>query len=146
MSENKLFLSKFLFRPRSNSHPHTIIILIVITAIGFYTKFYTGPGESWVNNSLGGVFYEIFWCMLIFLFFQNTKPFLISISVLIVTFSLEFLQLWHPRFLETLRSNFIGRTILGNSFNWSDFIYYIIGSGIGYFLLIWLKKSTSQYS
>ena len=119
----------------------TILLLFIITALGFYTKFYSGPAANWVNNSLSGVFYEIFWCLLFFLFFQNTKPFTIAVSVLAATCFLEFLQLWHPGFLEVLRSNFIGRTILGTSFNWSDFIYYFIGSGIGYVLLLRLQKS-----
>ena len=119
----------------------TIILLFIIIAFGFYTKFYSGPAASWVNNSLGGVFYEIFWCLLFFLFFQKAKPFKIAATVLAITCCLESLQLWHPGFLEVLRSNFIGRTILGTSFNWSDFIYYIIGSSIGYLLLLRLQKS-----
>jgi Flp pilus assembly protein TadB len=53
---------------------------------------------------------------------------------------LEFLQLWHPSFLEFLRSNFIGRTILGTSFTWSDFPYYLVGGGIGWLLMKRLQK------
>ena len=117
-----------------------LILLLLITPIGFYTKFYSGPGASWVNDSLGGVFYEIFWCLVIFFFFQNAKSYKIGVSVFIITCVLEFLQLWHPLFLEYLRSFFIGQTILGNSFSWFDFIYYFIGSGIGYLILTRLQK------
>jgi hypothetical protein len=53
---------------------------------------------------------------------------------------LEFIQLWHPTFLEFLRSNFIGRTILGTSFNWSDFPYYLAGCAIGWLLMKFLQK------
>ena len=120
----------------TQTHKLTFISLLIITPIGFYSKFYKGPAILWVNNSLGGVFYEIFWCLLIFLFFSKTKPWFIATQVLIITCSLEFLQLWHLHFLEIIRSNFIGRTILGNSFTWSDFPYYFIGSGIGF---LWLR-------
>jgi hypothetical protein len=48
--------------------------------------------------------------------------------------------LWHPPFLEVLRSNFIGRTILGSSFNWTDFPYYLVGSGLGYIWLLLIKR------
>ena len=124
----------------STKQKWTLILLLFITLIGFYSKFYFGPGASWVNNSLGGVFYEIFWCLLVFLFMVNAKALVIATSVFIVTCFLEVLQLWHPEFLEIIRSYFIGRTVLGTSFNLYDFIYYFIGSGIGYLILTRLQK------
>ena len=114
----------------------TFISILIITPIGFYSKFYHGPAASWVNDSLGGLFYEIFWCLGAFLFFPKSKPWKISAIVLTITCLLEFLQLWHPPFLELLRSYFIGATILGSSFAWLDFPYYLFGSGIGW---LWLR-------
>lgn len=119
-----------------------ILSIILITPLGFYTKFYTGPLQDWVNNSLGGVFYEIFWCLVLALLFRRLRPVSIAGVVLLVTCALEFLQLWHPQFLEYLRSTFIGVTILGNSFSWSDFPYYLAGSVLGYVLLKRLSGNT----
>ncbi len=118
----------------------TIIFLFLIVPIGFYTKFYSGPAHVWVNNSFGGLLYEIFWCLVFFFLFPKAKPAKIALWVLLVTCSLEFLQLWHPPFLEYLRGNFIGRTILGNSFNRGDFPYYFVGSLGGYFVLRLIQK------
>lgn len=115
----------------------TIISILIITPIGFYSKFYNGPAQKWVNDSLGGVFYEIFWCLVLYLLFSRTKPVVIAIIVCTITCILEFLQLWHPPFLQLIRSNFIGGTILGTTFIWTDFPYYFIGSIIGW---VWLKK------
>lgn len=112
-----------------------LLSLIVIMPIGFLTKFYEGPAQIWVNNSLGGLFYEIFWCLVAGFVFTNINPRKIAIWVFILTCFLEFLQLWHPSFLETVRSGFIGRTILGNSFTWNDFPYYFAGSFLGF---LWL--------
>ncbi|MFC2103653.1 DUF2809 domain-containing protein, partial [Bacteroidota bacterium] len=79
-------------------------------------------------------------------FFSRKKVWKIALFVFISTCIIEFLQLWNPPFLENIRGNFLGRTIiLGHSFSWSDFIYYIIGSVIAYFILKWLQK-TGQYS
>jgi len=119
----------------------TIISIVVILPLGFLTKFYSGPAGEWVNNSLGGVFYEIFWCLVVLLFFPKLKSLKIAISVFIITCCLEILQLWHPCFLEVIRSNFIGVTIFGNSFNWFDFPYYFIGSLLGYLWLYKIKKT-----
>ena len=112
------------------------LLLIVITPIGILTKFYSGPAEEWVNHSLGGLFYEIFWCLVVAFIFTKIKPVKIALWVFVITCTLEFLQKWHPPFMEYMRNNFIGQTILGNSFNWMDFPYYVVGSVIGYVILI----------
>ncbi|QTA92089.1 DUF2809 domain-containing protein [Desulfonema magnum] len=115
----------------------TLISLLIIVPVGFYSKFYAGPAANWANNSLGGLFYEIFWCLVIFFFSETFSPWKIAAFVCITTCGLEFLQLWHPPFLMFLRRFFIGRTILGTTFAWSDFPYYFLGCGIGCF---WMKR------
>lgn len=120
-----------------------ILFLIVLIPMGILTKFYSGPMQQWINNSLGGLFYEIFWCFVFAFLFQKARAFNIAIIVFLVTCTLEFLQLWHPPFLEYLRSFFFGRTILGTSFNYMDFPYYAMGSLLGYFMLQFLKKHLS---
>ena len=120
----------------------TLISILIIVPPGLYSKFYSSQATNWVNNSLGGVLYVIFWCLFAFLFLSNTKPWKIATAVFAITCFLEFLQLWHPSFLEFLRSNFIGRTILGTSFTWSDFPYYIVGCGIGWLWMKSLQKHT----
>lgn len=115
----------------------TLICICMITPLGFYTKFYQGLGADWVNNSLGGVLYVIFWCLVVFLIYPKGKPLPIALSVLAVTSILEILQLWHPAFLEICRKTFLGQTILGNSFCGDDFLYYIVGALAGW---LWLRK------
>jgi hypothetical protein len=113
----------------------TITTLIVIIPIGFYTKFYSGPASEWVNNSLGGILYVIFWSLLFFLLAPKVNPIKIASIVFILTCTLEFLQLWHPNILESFRSNFLGRTILGSSFSWLDFLHYFVGFIISFALI-----------
>ena len=118
----------------------TLLSILLITPLGFFTKLYTRNGETWINNHLGGTFYVIFWCLIVFLIFPGIKPLIIAGWVLVITVLLEFLQIFHPKFLELLMGSFIGKTILGTSFNWIDIIYYIIGWGIGIIWLLWLNK------
>ena len=106
--------------------------LLLLTPLGFAAKFYTGPGRHWVNNSLGGVLYEIFWCLVVFLFARKAAPWKIALGVFIAAAILETLQLFHPPVLEYIRSFFIGRTLLGTTFVLSDFFYYAIGCAMGY--------------
>jgi hypothetical protein len=121
----------------------TIVSLLIIVPVGFYAKFYTGPAANWVNNSLSGLFYVIFWCLLIFLMVAH-KPGVIALAVLLVTCTLEFAQLWHLPVLEFARSNFFGRTLLGTYFTWSDFPYYFLGCGIGWLWMRFLHTSADK--
>ncbi|MGD9201034.1 MAG: DUF2809 domain-containing protein [Chitinispirillia bacterium] len=120
-----------------NRRIYIIILLILIIPLGFLTKLYNGPLSFWINNSLSGIFYEIFWCLVILLILPNGNPIKISLLVLKATSIIECLQLWRPPFLEIIRKTFIGSTLIGTTFIWSDFFYYFIGCLIGYLLMKW---------
>ncbi|MEO8595953.1 MAG: DUF2809 domain-containing protein [Candidatus Solibacter sp.] len=108
-----------------------LVSLAVLAPLALYGKrYYHGPAEEWVHNSAGGVAYVVFWCLVAALCRPRWKPALIAAGVLAATCALEFLQLWHPPLLEWVRSFFLGRTVLGSSFDWSDFPYYFAG-GVG---------------
>ena len=108
------------------------ILLSAVIPLGFASKFYSGPGSFWFNNYCGGILYEIFWCLAVVFVFPTSSEFWIALWVFLITSLLEFTQLWHPHFLEVIRSTFIGRTLIGSSFVWMDFPYYIIGCFIGW--------------
>ena len=119
----------------------TSISLAFILAIGLlYSKYrYSIP---WLNQEMGGIFYQIFWCLFFFIFFPSKSAVIkVPIWVLIVTCSLEFLQLWHPPFLNWIRSFAWGKMLIGTTFNWADFPYYFLGSGLGW---LWLKFLTKE--
>lgn len=110
----------------------SIITLLVIIPTGISTKFYKGPFYHWVNDSSGGIFYEIFWIIVFSLLFKRMPLIAIVISVLAFTSLLEFLQLVHIPILNAIRSTFVGQALIGNSFNKTDFIYYVIGCLAGW--------------
>ena len=123
------------------SRTPTLLSILIIVPIGFYSKFYAGPAAFWVNNSLGGVLYVVFWCLVLLLFLPSTRPSIICTCVLAGTCILEFLQLWHPPFLTWVRGSFLGQTLLGTTFMWSDFLYYFLGSALGWVFLLRLRSS-----
>ena len=121
----------------------TGLALVGLVPLGLYTKVYAGPAAAWVNNSLGGMFSVLFWCLLVFWLLPPSKPWRITLAVLAVTCLLEFLQRWHPPWLEWLRSFWIGQILLGTTFAWSDFPYGFIGAGLGW---LWLQRFRSAKS
>ncbi len=120
----------------------TIMLLILLIPIGLGLKFYNGPFEFWINNSISDIVYEIFWCLILFLFLPKSSPLKIALLIFIITSIIEFSQLWHPHFLENLRSSFLGRILLGTTFVWSDFFYYVLGCIFGWKIMLYFRAST----
>ncbi len=111
-----------------------------VVPLGFALKLYTGPGQAWVNNSVAGAAYVIFWCLAVFAVWpRRAATTRIVIGVFVVTGALEALQLWHAPWLEAIRSTFTGRALIGTTFTWSDYAYYVIGCAIGW---LWLHGIT----
>lgn len=125
----------------------TLISLLIVTPLGFLTKFYHGPAQSWIDHYAGDILYQIFWCLIIFFFF-TTYPAIKQIPILVFTFNsiIEILQLWKPPFLEGFRYTFWGRMTLGTHFDWQDFVYYLIGSFLGWLWLhqLWRKGNNHE--
>ena len=119
-----------------------VISLLIVIPLGFLSKFYSGSAALWVNDYLGGVFYEIFWCLIIALIWTNVSVWKIVLWVFGITSILEIMQLWHPYPLELIRSTFIGRTLIGTQFAWLDFPHYILGCLIGWIWIVQIRKST----
>jgi len=109
--------------------------LLVLIPLGFGTKYYQGPGHEFFNNSFAGALYVIFWCLVLFWAFPKQAPLKSAGVVFVGTCILEVLQLWHPTFLEAARSTFLGRAILGGTFDPADFFCYLLGAYGACFLL-----------
>ena len=99
-------------------------MLAVVTILGFATKFYAGPGASWVAGYVGGFFYVVFWVFLFLGLAPGSSPGSVALWVFGITSALELLQLWHPPFLENIRSTFFGHALIGSTFSCWDFVYY----------------------
>lgn len=95
--------------------------------LGLATKFYSGPGAVWARAHGGGIFYEFFWVFLALAVWPRLRPLRAALAVLVVTSALEFLQLWHPPFLEAVRGTFLGHALIGSTFSWLDFPHYLVG-------------------
>lgn len=119
-----------------------LVSLITIVPVGYIIRFSQNIGSPWLNDALGSIAYEIFWILLVALIAPKLSVFRVAIGVCIVTCGLEFLQLWQPPFLQAARSTLPGRLVLGNTFVWSDFPAYFVGSFLGWVWTKFLKNYT----
>lgn len=110
-------------------------VLALLVPLGLYCKWYQGSFADWINNDLVGIWYVMAWCLGLAIVAPRFPAWQNALTVFVVTCLLEVLQLssWYP--LEWARGFVIGRILLGTSFVWSDFIYYIIGALVAGLLL-----------
>jgi hypothetical protein len=104
---------------------------IALVPLGYFIRF-RGPGPEWLDDALGGAIYEMFWIALGLGIWPRVAPLKMAAIIGIATCALEFLQLWHPPILQTLRATLPGRLVLGTSFSWVDFPAYLGGCLLGY--------------
>lgn len=117
-----------------------VISILIIVPVGYVVRFYS-PTPEWFNDWFGSIAYEIFWILLVAFLFPQASPLWTAVGVCLATCVLEFLQLWHPPWLEAMRATLLGRLILGNTFNGSDFLSYFIGSFLGW---VWMRSLLEQ--
>lgn len=108
-----------------------LLSLVILVPLGYWVRFYGPIPERW-NDALGSVVYEIVWILLVLFIRPRWSPLWVAVGVCGLTCGLEVLQLWQPPFLQTWRATLPGRLVLGNTFTWSDFPAYGVGSGAGW--------------
>ena len=113
-----------------------LLILFALIPIGLGTKFYEGPGAVWVQNYAGALCYEIFWVFAAKTLLPCARLRTVAAGVFGGTCLLELLQLNTHPVLQWVRSFFLGRALIGTSFDPWDFLYYGIGTGMG----VWLNR------
>lgn len=114
-------------------------LLAVVVPLGVASKLYEGPARFWVSGHAGGILYVVFWILLAFVIWPTLSSRLAALTVLGITSVLEVLQLWKPSALEAVRSTFIGHALIGSTFSWWDFPYYVLGSVLGVLLVRWAR-------
>ena len=111
------------------------VALLVVTALGLGTSAYEGPERLWVRDHGSGILYVMFWILLVLTLRPDSSPGRVSIVVLVLTCLVEFSQLIDVKWLNDIRKTWLGASLLGIGFKWSDLPYYAIGAIVGWGLV-----------
>lgn len=111
-----------------------IVWLFVVALLGYWFRFDAPMSAEW-RDGIGGAAYVIFFMVALAIIWQASSATRITLIVLTLTCVLEFLQLWHPLWLERIRRTLLGRALLGTTFGWTDFPPYFAGAVIGWALV-----------
>jgi hypothetical protein len=88
------------------------------------------------------------WALLVFLGFGFLLPRLstrrIAVIALCFAWSIEFSQMYHARWIDSIRANRLGGLVLGSTFNWPDLLAYAIGVLVGALAEMFLTGSSRR--
>ena len=112
-------------------------LAVGLIPIGLATRGVPG----WVNDHGGGIVYVLFWCFAARAVWPGASALRIVAVVLGGTCAVEVLQLWHPPWLESIRSSLLGSVLLGRAFDFLDIAHYVAAATIGYLSLRWLESA-----
>ncbi len=100
-----------------------------------------GSGLLWrsgllpLTNSLSKYGGDALWALMVFLgfgfIFPRTSTARLALAALGFAWTIEFLQLYHAPWLDSLRATRPGHLILGSGFNAPDLLAYLAGIALG---------------
>ena len=78
---------------------------------------------------------DALWALMIFIGFGFLLPALRTMAVAglaaIVCGMVEFSQVYHAPWIDSIRSTWMGRMTLGSTFGWGDLVAYAVGIAVG---------------
>ncbi|GKX28785.1 hypothetical protein SH1V18_12650 [Vallitalea longa] len=106
-----------------------ILITLIIIVLGLLSREIRG-----IPLFMG----DVFWAMMVFyiiaILLDKKSDLFIFVSSVIITYIVEFTQLYHRPWIDDFRRTPIGHILLGQGFLFSDLIAYLAGIIIGYYI------------
>lgn len=125
----------------------SLVLLFILSAVGFWMwRCYRGWGQYWVKDYVSGIVYVMVLSVAMFTVLPSRKNTVrIPLIVFMLTCILEFLQLYKPPILQAFRATLIGQALIGTTFVWLQFPFYIAGAISSYFLLKFLFSAQKPH-
>jgi hypothetical protein len=106
------------------------MLLVIVAGLGWRSA--ANPVSPFFHK-YGG---DALWAVLIFLGFRcvliRTPLIRVTLLALVFCFAVEFSQLYHAPWIDSIRATRLGKLALGFTFNWPDLVAYAVGIAIGY--------------
>lgn len=91
---------------------------------------------------------DVLWATMVYFMvrFFYVKPPIIRIALIsiIISYAIEFSQLYKAEWIDSLRNTFLGQKILGDTFFWGDLLAYTAGILLGVIIDIVITKKVLE--
>jgi hypothetical protein len=108
-----------------------LLAAIVVVALGLASRRYGGVLPPFIAEYAG----DTLWALMVFLgicvLFPRAPISKAAVAALLISYGVEFSQLYHAPWIDALRRTTVGRLTLGSGFLWSDLVCYTAGAASG---------------
>ena len=118
-------------------------VMLVIIVAGWPARLFQSSLPYWYTQYAG----DFLWAMLVYLVFAvvlRWRVWWIILTATVTTYLIEISQLFHPSWLDALRSVKMFALILGYGFLWSDLMAYTLGIALGASVDAWILSQWSR--
>jgi len=102
-----------------------------VISLGLLSRKMTDHLPDLINLVLGDALWALIIYLLFGMVFRNWSVKKVAIFGLVFCYMIEFSQIYHAEWIDSVRSTTLGGLILGFGFLWSDLVAYSIGIGFG---------------
>jgi hypothetical protein len=130
---HRLYIQPARNYPRQSSRSRTLYALLAVAVIvlGLLWRSRFMPLPPFASK-YGG---DALWALMVFVgigfLFVRCSTLLVAVLALGFSWAVEFSQLYHAAWIDSVRATLPGRLILGSTFNWPDLPAYAIGIALG---------------
>ena len=124
---------------------YALLTIIVIVA-GLSTRALKRHHPD-LGDAAGDALWATMSFMLISLVFPTVPLFKRAIAALLISFGVEFSQIYHAPWIDRIRAKKLGAMILGTTFSLEDLLWYVLGVTFGVILdllTIWRRPPKLQ--
>lgn len=117
------------------------LLVVVTIALGLFSRSNLVASPSFVNRYIG----DALWALMVFwgvrMILPNQAVWLSALFALIFAFGIEFSQLYHAPWIDSIRATRLGGLVLGFGFLFSDLLSYTVGILCGVLLNTYFLKT-----
>ena len=107
-----------------------VIVLVIITGLASRSSL-----ACYLPSFIAAYAGDTLWALTVFLVlgfvFPRTHTAIVALLTIVISFGVEFSQLYQAEWINAIRNTKIGALTLGAGFKWSDLICYTTGCIIG---------------
>lgn len=114
----------------------------IVMCLGLLSRKFVDYIPDTINLFLGDSLWALMIYFMVRVLFKNSLIKKAALATIIFCFSIEFSQLYHAEWIDSIRRTTLGGLVLGYGFLWSDLGAYLLGIGFGTIVDKSIKKYT----
>ena len=99
----------------------------VVTALGLGSRLYAAFLPEFIATYAGDTLWAVMAFLVIGFMFPRWSIARVAVAALLLSYADEISQLYHARWIDQVRANWLGGLLLGFGFLWSDILCYTVG-------------------